>query len=69
MRNKTHFNRSGRRNKHHILPKSRRGIKTEDNLILLDENRHAAFHLLFSNRTLREAAAVLIRAAEMKERV
>lgn len=66
-RKRTCFNRAGRKNKHHILAKIRGGIKTEQNLILLDENRHACFHLLFGNRTLREAAAVLIRAAEMKE--
>jgi hypothetical protein len=59
--------RKGRKNRHHILAKERGGRRTDDNLILLDENRHAAFHLLFKNRTFREAAYVLLRAAEIKE--
>jgi len=65
---RTFYHRRGRKNRHHILAKSRRGSMRPCNLILLDENRHAAFHLLFGNRTFEEAAAVLIRAAEMKKR-
>ena len=65
---RTFYKRSGKRNKHHILAKSRRGKRVEGNLINLDTNRHAAFHLLFGTRTFREAARVLIRAAEMKEK-
>lgn len=64
---RTFYKKSGRRNRHHIKAKSRGGGKTKSNLILLDENRHSAFHLLFGNRTFREAAAVLIRTSEMKE--
>jgi hypothetical protein len=44
------------------------GKYTPNNMILLDENKHRAFHLLFGLKTFREAAALLIRTAEMKER-
>lgn len=54
--------RSGKTNQHHLLAKARGGTKTGFNLFLLDDNRHAAFHLLFGTRTLREAALVLLRA-------
>ena len=63
---RTFLNRSGRRNKHHILAKKRGGVKKPDNLILLDENRHAAFHLVFKNRTFLEAAKVLVRTHNFK---
>ncbi len=59
---RTFYKRSGRRNRHHILAKSRGGRATEENLICLDENRHAAYHLLFHNLTFKEAAQVLMRA-------
>lgn len=63
----TYLKKAGRRNRHHIKAKSRGGNRHKSNLILLDENKHAAFHLLFGTRNFREAAALLIRAAEMKE--
>ena len=66
--NRTFLKRKGRRNKHHIKVKKRGGTRAPENLILMDENRHAAFHLLFSNRDFKEAAAVLIRADQMKRR-
>jgi len=68
--NKDHRNylrRAGRRNRHHIKARSKGGKYTPANLIMLDERRHSAFHLLFGLKTFREAAAILIRAAEMKE--
>jgi len=67
--NRTFLKRAGCRNKHHILAKSRHGVKKPSNLILLDENRHAAYHLLFGTRTFKEAAQLLLRAAEMKRRI
>lgn len=66
--NRTFYNRSHKKNRHHILAKSKNGKETIDNLILLDENRHAAYHLLFSNKTFKEAAKLLNRASRMKER-
>ena len=52
--NRTFLKRKGRRNKHYVLAKNRKGKKTPKNLILLDENRHASFHLLFQNKTFLE---------------
>jgi len=69
MTNRTFIERKGRRNRHHILPKSRRGTRKPSNMILLDENRHAAYHLIFGNKTFEEAARLLLRADEMKRRL
>ena len=65
--NRTFLTRAGRKNRHHILAKKRGGTKKPENLILLDENRHAAFHLLFGKRTFREAAMVLLRTDAIKK--
>jgi hypothetical protein len=64
---RTFYHRAGRKNKHHIKAKSRGGTFAPFNLILLDENRHAAFHLLFGNRDFGEAAQVLLRADRIKK--
>lgn len=64
----TFTHRKGKTNRHHILPKKRKGIKSKTNLIELDVNRHAAFHLLFGNRTFKEAAMLLVRADQMVKR-
>lgn len=58
-----------RNNRHHILPKSRRGSNHAANIIMLNIEKHRVWHQLFGLLTFREAAAVLIRAAEMKERL
>ena len=68
MTNKTFLKRKGRKNRHHNKAKSRGGTRTPKNLFLLDENRHAAFHLIFSNRIFIEAAKVLVRAHNMKNK-
>ena len=65
---RTYYERSGWTNKHHIRAKARGGTRKPSNLILLDENRHAAYHLLFGNRDFREAANLLLRADRMKRR-
>lgn len=65
---RNYLKRCGRRNRHHIKARSKGGKYTPQNLILLDEMRHRAYHLLFGLKTFREAAALLIRTAEMKER-
>jgi len=61
-----YLRKSGRRNRHHILAKSRGGRRNPENLILLDETKHSAFHLIFGNRTFEEAARLLLRAAKLK---
>ena len=60
--------RAGRKNKHHILPRKRGGKTCAKNIIVLDENRHSAYHLLFGNRTFLEAAALLKRTNEYMRR-
>ena len=64
--NRTFLRKKGKTNKHHNKSKSRGGTRAVNNLILLDENRHASFHLLFQNRDFLEAAQVLIRTHNMK---
>ena len=62
--------RAGYRTKHHIRAKSRKRRKLSKgdprNLIMLDANRHAAFHLLFGLMDFQQAANVLLRAYQMK---
>jgi len=64
--NRTFLTRKGRTNRHHILAKSRKGTKTPKNMILLDENRHASYHLLFGTKTFLEVAELLIRTHNFK---
>jgi hypothetical protein len=61
-----YLERAGWSNRHHIHPKSRGGRAIPTNLILLDERRHSAFHLIFGNRNFVEAAQMLLRAYRMK---
>ncbi len=65
---RTYLKRKGRKNRHHIQPRARGGVKKPENMFLFDETRHAAFHLLFGNRNFKEASAVLLRADRMKKR-
>ena len=65
---RTYLERKGRKNRHHIQPRARGGVKKPENMFLFDENRHSAFHLLFGNRNFKEASAVLLRADRMKKR-
>ena len=56
-----------KRNKHHLIPKSRGGEKTQSNILLIDVERHNAWHRLWGNRTLDEVIALLIRVKHAKE--
>ena len=62
------WERSGHFNRHHLLPRSRGGGMQQQNLLIMDTTRHKAFHVLFGNMTFDEAAALLVRCAEMKRR-
>jgi protease II len=64
---RTYYNRAGRKNKHHIKAKSKGGSMKPSNLILLDENRHAAYHLIFHNMSFIEAARLLVRTYNIKK--
>ena len=50
------WEKSGRKNRHHNLSKSRGGTWSDYNIFVWDTNAHSAFHFLFGNRTLLEAA-------------
>ncbi len=39
---------------HHILPRSKYGSNSKDNLISLDMRKHRALHMLFDNKDPRE---------------
>lgn len=68
MSKKKHrWKRSGKRNKHHIVNKCRNGLNIPENIILLDTERHKAFHLLFGNMDFLEAANLLTRAYRIKQ--
>lgn len=57
---------AGKNNRHHILPKSRKGTFDQKNIIVWDINVHRCFHWLFGNRTLEEAADFLRHMNELK---
>ena len=40
--------------KHHILPRSRGGSNSRDNIVRLDVRHHKALHMLFINNTVPE---------------
>jgi hypothetical protein len=59
--------RAGWHNRHHIHPKARGGNWSTDNILYMDERRHAAFHLLFGLKTFTEADELLLRAHRAKK--
>lgn len=65
-RSRDGWKRSGRTNHHHIKNRCRGGTRTAENLLLFDEERHAAFHFLFKNLTFKEAAELLLRCQRIK---
>ena len=54
--------------KHHIQNRSKGGTKTEANILMIYRDKHDVWHKLFGDLTLRQAAALLLRVARMKER-
>ena len=56
------------RNKHHLTPRSRNGRSTPSNLLLIDIGKHACWHKLFGNRTLREVICLLQKLERLKRR-
>jgi hypothetical protein len=53
-------------NRHHIKNKCRGGSMSPRNLLIMDERRHAAFHLLFGNMDFLQVINLLKRCYEMK---
>lgn len=62
------WERSGHFNRHHIINRVNGGSMVRQNLLIMDTNRHRAWHLLFKDLSFDEAAALLTRCAEMKRR-
>ena len=58
----------GRTNRHHDKAVSRHGSSEQSNIYRWDIIAHRAFHFLFGNRTLLEAAAWLKHIHEQKQR-
>lgn len=56
------------RTRHHIVNRSDGGDKRTSNILIIYRDKHDVWHKLFRNLTLRQAAHLLIRVAEMKER-
>jgi hypothetical protein len=45
---------NGTEDRHHILPRSRNGVNTKQNIIKLNVDIHRALHRLFGNMTIDE---------------
>lgn len=60
--------RAGYKNRHHDKAKSRGGSYSSQNIIMLDERRHAALHLCFGLRSMLEIAQVCIRMHNIKNK-
>jgi hypothetical protein len=58
--------RSRRFNRHHLINRCRGGNASEQNILIMDTNRHAAWHLLFRNSDFVQVARLLLRCYEMK---
>lgn len=56
------------RNKHHLTPRSRGGMDTDWNLLLIKIERHNEWHKIFGNLTLDEIIALLERLRRFKNR-
>jgi hypothetical protein len=54
------------RNYHHLRPKSKGGSSTTSNLLLIDIERHRAWHEIFGLKTLPEVINLLIRIERLK---
>jgi 5-methylcytosine-specific restriction endonuclease McrA len=57
---------NGKLTRHHIVPRSRHGKSKKYNLLMLEKERHQFWHILFGNRTIREAIELLERIDRAK---
>ena len=61
-------NRAGWSDGHHIdIPSSRGGDTLPHNILIMDAYRHDAWHLLFSNKTLKEIINTFYTVRSIKE--
>lgn len=45
--------------KHHLIPRSKGGTNDPENLLMIEEELHHAWHLLFGNRTISQIIRML----------
>jgi len=60
------WKRARKRNRHHIKNRCKKGTRAKANIIMMDRNRHAAWHFLFRNLSFVQVAEILLRAEKMK---
>jgi hypothetical protein len=61
------WQRSNRKNRHHLKNRVYGGSDLPNNILSLDTERHKAWHFLFGNLDLQGAIRLLIRLKRMKE--
>ena len=54
------------RNRHHLVPLSRNGSNHLQNLLLIDMEKHEAWHKLWGTKTIEEVLRLLARVAQAK---
>ena len=55
-----------RKDKHHLIPRSRNGHKVPSNLLLIKISRHRNWHAIWGNKTLNEIIELLQRVRRAK---
>jgi len=55
--------------KHHLVNKCEKGTDTPDNILRLYAEKHEVWHLLFGNRNLSGAIALLKRVQSIKQSI
>lgn len=56
-----------KRNRHHLIPRSRGGSMSLNNLLYIDIERHRAWHDIFGNATAEEVLNLLERVVRAKK--
>lgn len=54
------------RNRHHLIPRSRGGDDSAENLLMIRADRHELWHQLWGNRTIEEVLYLLRRTIRLK---
>src|SRR4029079_7284584 len=54
--------------KHHMTPKGQGGDRSDENLLLLSLDHHAAYHRLFGNLSWEQAIELMVRVHRQKGR-
>lgn len=67
LKHKKKWWKSKKKSRHHVLPQSKGGTD-ENNIVILSENVHKAWHILFDNKTPEEAEAYLVALHEVWRR-